>query len=442
MSGSLSHTTGTITVTVQDFTITASPTSIVINAGASGTATITVAPVNGFTGTVALTASASAGLTATLSPTSITGGSGTSTLTVTSAASGNYTVTVTGTSGTLSHTTQTIFVRVVDFQIFASPSTVNTTPGVAGSSTITVSPLNGFTGTVALSTSVSPAGLTCTLSPTSVTGGSGTSTLSCSGTAGTYTVVVTGTSGSLSHTANVTVNVQDFTITNSGTITVTQGSCNTGTITISSQGGFSGTVTLTAAPSNSTLTATLTPTSVVMSGSSVLKVCAASNTSTGSYSVTVTGTSGSLSHSTTVPVTVTVAQQGCPHDTNPNTCVPPSFSQMNWVHRLSISKTGGVQTWKFGVLNNNNDTIYVQVQITGTDGSGVNGFTIASPVLTLNAGKNLVGQTLSVVIPASDIGDTFQWSAVILWGTSPTNLSNTSTLNQGVPTSGSFTVLA
>jgi len=41
MSGGLSHTTGPITFTVQDFTISASATSITINAGDSGTATIT-----------------------------------------------------------------------------------------------------------------------------------------------------------------------------------------------------------------------------------------------------------------------------------------------------------------------------------------------------------------------------------------------------------------
>src|SRR5207245_11367495 len=142
----------------------------------------------------------------------------TSTLTSSYSTANNYTVTVTGTSRSLSHTTATITVQVVDFTIFASPTTVNTTPGVAATSMITVMPVNGFTGTVALTTSVSPTtGLTCSVSPTSITGGSGTSTLSCSGTGGTYTVTVTGTNAALSHNAILTVNVQDFTLTASPT---------------------------------------------------------------------------------------------------------------------------------------------------------------------------------------------------------------------------------
>ena len=101
-----------------------------------------------------------------------------------------------------------------NFALAASPSSVAVNAGVSGTSTLTVSSIGGFTGTVALATSVSPAtGLDCTLAPTSVSGGSGSSTLSCSGSAGTYTVTVTGTSGSLTHSTGVTFTVSDFTLT-------------------------------------------------------------------------------------------------------------------------------------------------------------------------------------------------------------------------------------
>jgi hypothetical protein len=118
---------------------------------------------------------------------------------------------------------------------------------------------------------------------------------------------------------------------------------------------------------------------------------------------------------------------------------------MSWKHRISISKTGGVQTWKFGIFNPNNDTLYVQVQITGADGSGVSGFTVTSAVLvvapTNSVNPPLNNQLLSFTFPASDIGDTFTWSATIMWGTSPTSLTGTSTDSApGIPTSGSFTV--
>jgi hypothetical protein len=120
---------------------------------------------------------------------------------------------------------------------------------------------------------------------------------------------------------------------------------------------------------------------------------------------------------------------------------------MTWKHRLSISKTGGVQTWKFGIANPNNDTLFVQVQISGTDGSGVAGFTVTSTVLvvapTNSVNPPLNNQQLSFTFPASDIGDTFNWSAIIMWGTSATSITGTSTASSpGIPTSGSFTVLA
>src|SRR2546426_3296263 len=75
----------------------------------------------------------------------------------------DYTLTVTGTSGSLSHATAAITFHVVDFSISpSSPVTVNTNVGVAGTQTITVTALNGFTGTVGLTASAStPGGLTC-----------------------------------------------------------------------------------------------------------------------------------------------------------------------------------------------------------------------------------------------------------------------------------------
>ncbi|WIG59094.1 MAG: Chitinase [Ktedonobacterales bacterium] len=117
-------TTGTISVTTpngtatssssftvtappaNDFSISASPTSLSIAQGANGTSTISTAVTSGSAGTVSLTASVSpSGPTASLSPTSVTAGSA-STLTVSvgaSVATGSYTVTVTGTEGSATH---------------------------------------------------------------------------------------------------------------------------------------------------------------------------------------------------------------------------------------------------------------------------------------------------------------------------------------------------
>jgi len=99
--------------------------------------------------------------------------------------------------------------QTADFTITASPSNLTIPAGSTGASTITVTSINGFSGTVSLTDTV-PAGLTCSMSPSAVTlgtGGTATATISCtSSVCATYTVTITGTSGSLSHSTTVTYN--------------------------------------------------------------------------------------------------------------------------------------------------------------------------------------------------------------------------------------------
>src|SRR5207302_5100607 len=107
-----------------------------------------------------------------------------------------------------------------DFSLSSSPTSVTTQLNQAGTSTITVRPSGAFTGTVSFTTIISPTtGLTWQ-SMTSVSGGSGSSTLSCTGTiAQSYTVTVTGTSGTLSHQINVPYTVISSSPGNFGTCT-------------------------------------------------------------------------------------------------------------------------------------------------------------------------------------------------------------------------------
>ena len=92
------------------FTVAASPTTVSVVQGSSGTSTTTTAVSGGLNSAIALSASGlPSGLTVSFRPSSIAApGSGTSTLTITvrsGAKTGNSTITITGTGGGITHTT-------------------------------------------------------------------------------------------------------------------------------------------------------------------------------------------------------------------------------------------------------------------------------------------------------------------------------------------------
>jgi len=155
-----------------DFSISATPSSQTVVAGNSTPYTVNVGALNGFSGTVNFSASGlPSGAGANFNPTSVSG-SGSSTMTVTTSTStpaGTYTITITGASGSLSHSaTVSLTVNAVaqpNYSLSASPSSVTITQGTSGNSTITVTPQNGFTGSVALSASGLPSGVAAAFNP-------------------------------------------------------------------------------------------------------------------------------------------------------------------------------------------------------------------------------------------------------------------------------------
>ena len=214
----------------------------------------------------------------------------------------------------------------VDFALSATPASQTVTAGNSTSYTATVTPANGFNGTVNLSVTGLPSGATGTFNPASISGGSGSSTLSISTSsstpAGTYTLTVTGTSGSLSHSATVTLVVTappDFAISATpSSQTVVQGGSTSYTASVSPLNGFNSTVNLSVSGLPSGATGTFNPASISGgSGSSTLSVSTSASTQTGTFTVTITGTSSSpsLTHSTTVTLVV-----------NPSTGLPPGWT--------------------------------------------------------------------------------------------------------------------
>ncbi len=204
--------------TTPNFSLSASPTSVSVVQGSSGTSTITSAVVNNFDSAITLTASGMpTGVTAAFSVNPITGaGSSILTLTVPSTiATGTYAITVTGTSGSLVQTT-TVSLTVTlpageTFKLSASPTSVGVVRGNSVTSTITSTVAGGFDSAVAFSTSTLPTGVTATFSPTSVTG-TGTSTLTFKTTTrastGTHTITITGAGGGLTSTTTVSLDVE------------------------------------------------------------------------------------------------------------------------------------------------------------------------------------------------------------------------------------------
>jgi hypothetical protein len=95
-----------------------------------------------------------------------------------------------------------------NYTLSASPSSLTVTQGSSGSSTITVTPSGGFTGSVTLSNSALPSGVTASFGTNPTTSSSTlTFTASSTATTGTSTITITGVSGTLSHTTTISLTI-------------------------------------------------------------------------------------------------------------------------------------------------------------------------------------------------------------------------------------------
>ncbi len=229
-STAMSQAVGAGQTNTPDFTIGTNPASSFVSQGGLATFTISLNSLNSFAGSVNLNVSLSpraTNVTIALNPNSVSllTGSGTSVLTIslpTTIPVGTYTVAISGTSGKLSHSVST-FLQVTsppapDFLISANPSSLSITQGSSGSSTITITSIGGFSGTVSLADTITPGSAnspTLTLNPNRVTllsGGTASTVLTVNTTSGTglgnYTIVVLATSGSVSHTVSISLMVQ------------------------------------------------------------------------------------------------------------------------------------------------------------------------------------------------------------------------------------------
>jgi Subtilase family len=192
----------------------------------------------------------------------------------------------------------------LDFTLIVSPSSANTAAGGAVSYTVSVSPVNVFTGDVSLTLSgLSESQASWSISPPVIAGGSDSAELTVSTAAsiaaGTYPPTITATSGATVHSAAATLVVTpppDFSLSATPTSrNVVAGAGANYTVGATSLNGFADNVglSLTGLPSG-VGTASFSPQVIAGAGSSQLTVTTLPTAPGGAYPLTITGTAGGV----------------------------------------------------------------------------------------------------------------------------------------------------
>jgi trimeric autotransporter adhesin len=220
-------------------------------------------------------------------------------------------------------------------------------PGDSGTVPITLTSVNGYSGTIALSDSTNASiGVSLPASVTLAAGGSQTFNLKLTPAvalgAGTFNFeLIAMDSKGFAHTlglqlivAGTSALTPGFALSNSGNITVNPGATtgNTSTISVTPSNGFTGAVALTCTivnpPPGIVAPSCTIPTSVTVAGTTAvtgsLAIVTTTSTTPGAYTFSVTGTSGSMSESTSVEVVVNAG---------------PSFSMSN-SGNISVTQGG------------------------------------------------------------------------------------------------------
>ena len=343
--GNVTLQAATLVEAVPDFAISASPSALTAEPGEAVSYAIAVSRLNGFAGSVGLDLSGlPPGATATFTPSTVTGSDSTSTLTVTTAAgttSSSWPLTITGTAGTLTRTaTATLDVVTSDFTLTAAPASQTIGPGSAASYTVTVAPLAGFSGSIALSASGLPAGASAVFEPAIIAGGSGSATLTVATTAATpasiSSLTVTGVSDALTHSTSVSLAVEtpDYLVfAGPSSRTVAPGESTTYNISTAASGGFAGTVALTVEGLPAGATATFSPATIAAgAGTSTLTVTLPSAVAAGETTFTIQGASGPLVRNAFVTLSVSAASLTGAFAVPTGAQSLPALGTSDWAH--------------------------------------------------------------------------------------------------------------
>jgi autotransporter-associated beta strand protein len=192
--------------------------------------------------------------------------------------------------------------RYLEFSVTPSPASQIVQAGTGASFAVALAPLGGFTNVINLALTSLPAGMTGTLTPTSVN----TATLNVVSTnltlaistsnstpAGTYTLGVIGTSGGVSHTNFISVIVGTYALSaGPPTDTVSAGNSASFTVSLTTNTSFVGPVTFGASGLPAGASASFSPGSLNAAGNSTATITTATTTPAGTYTLTIFGTNG------------------------------------------------------------------------------------------------------------------------------------------------------
>lgn len=381
-----------VSASLGDFTVSIPyPATSPVLPGTGVTETVYVNSTGGFVGSVNLSVSASpAGVLVSITPSVnvASGGYNTAQLGITtnSAPPATYTITVTGVSGSLTHSTTTTLIVLPNppsFTVTASPSSIILQAGQMGSSTLTITSLYGFSGSVSLPLAVypqvvpwpTPFNVTASVSPDTVTispGNPATAAVqvqtATSTPTGHYSVWVNAGGGGQIHQAFIGVGVGPyFTMSASPTsLSIAAGQSGSSTILLTSHANFS-------FPANFQLTVSLpgplitcppycpiyprvsiSPSTVNLpafgTATTVVTVSTAANTTQGTYTITIFG-GGCVCLLPTVSITATVTS---PQPGNVNQTV--SFNGVNAVLTGNLTATSNTVSGTISVTVSNATT--------------------------------------------------------------------------------------
>jgi hypothetical protein len=416
------------------------PPPAVINGG-SATYLVSSLGMLGFTGTETLSvAGMPAGMSATFSPSSFnlspTSPAGTSILTVSTTDNVTppavYPLTVVGTGGGLTHSAP-ITISVQDFGLTVTPNSPNVTTNGTVTYTVTVTPIDGFHSTVALTTGTLPAGVTALFSPTSITGsGTATLTLTTSGAfAGSSSFAVIGTVGTGMQTATATLNVVDFSIAASpSSQTLAEGGTTTYTVTATSLNSFGDAITLSVSALPNGVTGSFNPVTLAGSGTSILTLSATPTASIGPAPLTISGTGRGITHSSGVTLVVNpppAISSVSPTQAPVNGVITIGGSNFNAAQRANTLTIGGqvatVTSWSDGTivavvpagLSLGNAAVVVTVD--GSRSNSVN-LSVTPGITGISPGVGPVGT--QITIAGTNFGASQGTSSVSIGGASAT----------------------